>query len=105
MAHRAGYRLKQLADHSQTSVRTLQRRIASLTGQPAGRWIRQLRMVRAAALLTEGFKVEWVTGELGYASRPAFARVFKKHWGHPPGQHARRNNKLAVEQRPKQRYS
>jgi len=45
-------------------------------------------MTRAAELLADDSKVEWVAKELGYATRHSFSREFKKHWGHPPGEHA-----------------
>jgi AraC-like DNA-binding protein len=90
MVHSARYCVKQLAQHNHTSVRTLQRHILAMTGERPHQWMRHLRMARAVELLADNSKVEWVTGELGYISRHHFARDFKKYWGYPPSEHARR---------------
>jgi YesN/AraC family two-component response regulator len=60
--------------------------------------MREFRMARAAALLADNSKVEWVTAELGYVNRSHFARDFKKYWGYPPSEHARRVNPDAARQ-------
>lgn len=96
IAHTARYSVKKLASHNHTSVRTLQRHILAMTGQRPHTWMRAFRMARAAALLADNSKVEWVTAELGYVNRSHFARDFKKYWGYPPSEHARRVNLQAA---------
>lgn len=53
---------------------------------PAG-YLTRLRMERAQALFSEGRAVKEVTSLSGYSDPSYFCKVFRKHFGHSPGQH------------------
>lgn len=64
---------------------------AAAAGTSPGRFLRDLRLGRAAALLAEGgLSVDRVAARCGFASRSAFSRAFRARYGAPPSQRARR---------------
>jgi AraC-like DNA-binding protein len=54
-------------------------------GVSMGQYWNAFRLQRAAERLKRGARVLDVTAELGYTDEPYFCRVFKKHYGVPPG--------------------
>lgn len=54
-------------------------------GVSMGQYWNAFRLHRAAERLKRGARVLDVTAELGYTDEPYFCRVFKKHYGVPPG--------------------
>ncbi|MEY4767282.1 MAG: hypothetical protein RI907_3955 [Pseudomonadota bacterium] len=78
--------LESLAEQVHMSVRTLQRRFLSASGQTPMQFLQALRIDRARELL-EGDKlpVPEVAAQVGYQDRVAFGRLFKKLVGVSPG--------------------
>lgn len=55
---------------------------------PPLEWVTQVRMLKAAKLLkATRYSVGAIAEECGYMSQAAFTRVFKSHFGIPPGQY------------------
>ena len=52
-----------------------------------GQWRRQLRLMRAVTLLSEGRAVTTVAYDLGYHSPSAFIAMFRQTLGAPPGRY------------------
>ena len=67
-------------------VKTIQRLFLKQTGLTFGQWRQQARLLRALELLATGEKVIDVALALGYESPSAFASMFRKQFGQPPGQ-------------------
>ncbi len=67
-------------------VKTIQRLFLKQTGLTFGQWRQQARLLRALELLASGEKVIDVALALGYESPSAFASMFRKQFGQPPGQ-------------------
>ncbi|MFZ5890435.1 MAG: AraC family transcriptional regulator [Myxococcota bacterium] len=71
------------------SLRTLQRIVTAETGISLGRYVRQLRLLRALELLASGQKVTAVALDCGYDSPSAFIAAFKSCFGATPAQYFR----------------
>lgn len=52
-------------------------------------YLRDLRISKAKALITEGLSITRVCSEVGYDSVPTFSTVFKKCTGHAPSAYQR----------------
>ena len=76
--------IKEWAQESAMSEKTLSRLIKQQTGLTFGRWKGQLHIVVAIQLLNSGYTVQYVATELGYESVSAFIQFFKKTLGHAP---------------------
>jgi AraC-like DNA-binding protein len=77
-----------LADWAATlaiDVKTIQRRFARETGMTFGQWRQQARLLHGLERLALGDKVVEVALALGYESPSAFAAMFKRQFGEPPG--------------------
>ena len=76
-----------LAKNSAISVSQLNRKLNALIGQPAGHFIRSLRMEKAAQMLkNKEASIKEVAYSVGYTDQSNFARSFKKHFGKTPGE-------------------
>ena len=66
-------------------ARTIQRLFARETGMTFGQWRQQARLLHGLERLAVGEKVLDVALALGYDSPSAFAAMFKRQFGEPPG--------------------
>ncbi len=66
------------ADKASVSRRTLTRRFRTETGLSFGTWRRRLRALSAAALLSEGSKVEGAARQVGYRSGSALLAMMRR---------------------------
>ena len=70
----------------------LYRRIKSLTGQSAVEFIRDVRLKRAAQLLTStGLRVSDVAYQVGFQDLKHFRTIFQKNYGMPPSEYAKQH--------------
>ncbi len=76
------------ADIVGTSEKTLSRLLRSETGLSFVQWRQRLQLVVAIRYLKVGTPVQQVAEALGYESTTAFATMFKKIMGKPPGHYA-----------------
>ncbi len=61
------------------------RKLRALTGQPAGLFIRSLRLERAADLLKQGAgNITEIAYKVGFSSHPYFSKCFHEHFGMSP---------------------
>ncbi len=73
------WNMAELADHCNTSPRTLLRRFQKAVGLSPIQYTQQLRVERAKALLeTTTLSLEDITGRCGYANVSTFSTVFKR---------------------------
>ncbi|MBJ3816637.1 helix-turn-helix transcriptional regulator [Shimwellia pseudoproteus] len=70
------------------SERTLARHLFEQTGMSFGKWRRQLHLMVALELLTEGCSVQQVAGDLGYEAVTSFITMFKQAFGTTPAKYA-----------------
>jgi AraC-like DNA-binding protein len=73
------------AERLHLDPKTIQRLFARETGMSFGQWRQQARLLTALERLARGEKVLNVALELGYSSPSAFATMFRKQFGVPPG--------------------
>ena len=66
-------------------AKTIQRLFARETGMTFGQWRQQARLLHGLERLALGDKVVDVALALGYDSPSAFAAMFKRQFGEPPG--------------------
>ena len=78
------YRLTELAQHCQVSMRTLQRHFRKHYNTTLSDWVRELRLERARLMLESAESVKYVAFELGYKQPSHFTRDFKQRYGVPP---------------------
>jgi AraC-like DNA-binding protein len=71
-----------------TSEKTLSRLLRSETGLSFVQWRQRLQLIVAIRYLKVGTSVQQVAETLGYESTTAFATMFKKIMGKPPGHYA-----------------
>lgn len=77
-----------LASNVAISVSQLNRKLNALIGQPAGQFIRAIRMEKAAKMLkNREASIKEVAYSVGYSDQSNFARSFKKHFGITPGEY------------------
>jgi signal transduction histidine kinase/DNA-binding response OmpR family regulator/ligand-binding sensor domain-containing protein len=77
--------IKTFASTMAMSSSTLLRKIKALTGESSDRFIRTLRLKRAAQLLQKSqFLVTEICYEVGFSSQKHFSTTFKKHYGLSP---------------------
>jgi AraC-like DNA-binding protein len=80
----------ELAGAVHTSARTVERVFRAETGMTLRRWRIAARMEAAGALVREATALDAVARRVGYSSTAAFRRVFKEHFGVPPGEYQSR---------------
>ncbi|MGF7540384.1 helix-turn-helix transcriptional regulator [Providencia rettgeri] len=76
--------LNVMADKISVSCRTLMRLFVKETGVTFSNWIQQMNVIKAIALLDEGYSVSQVARSLGYASAESFGNMFKRKTGCSP---------------------
>lgn len=84
LAKKARYRAKDLAQLNQVSLRQLERYFGDYFGRPPQDWLDELRLVKAALLLSEGSRVKEVSAQLGFHDVAHFSRSFKRYHGCNP---------------------
>jgi len=83
--------LSRLAEQAHCSPRTLLRRFKASTGLTPMDYLQRLRISAAqTALRNSARSLEQVAAQVGYADRPAFAKLFKQLCGETPGAFRRR---------------
>lgn len=85
-ARKAGYRARTLARLRGVSQRHLERYFIDYFGRPTQEWLDELRLVKAAVLLTRGSTVKETAGELGFECVSHFSRKFARYHGCRPSQ-------------------
>jgi signal transduction histidine kinase/DNA-binding response OmpR family regulator len=76
-----------LAENCAISVSQLNRKLNALIGQPAGHFIRSVRMEKAANMIINNeASIKEAAYFVGYSDQSNFARSFKKHFGKTPGE-------------------
>jgi two-component system response regulator YesN len=79
--------LESIALHFMVTKEHLSRAYKAATGETVSDSITRLRMERARVLITqERMAIKDAAGMSGYEDLPYFYRVFKKHFGFPPGE-------------------
>ncbi len=82
--------LKQLAQISNTTERTLARLSQKELGMSLNEWRQRLKVMKAMSMLNEGKKVESIALDLGYANASAFINMFKRWINLTPDQFRKR---------------
>lgn len=83
--------LEQLAGMCHMSRATFIRVFKRVTGRSPSELLTAIRLMHAASLLGDsGITISAISGMVGYASEPAFHRVFRQRMGISPGQFRRK---------------
>ncbi len=90
--------LAEWASLAAMSERSLRRQIEHQTGMTFGRWRQQFQLAVAMRDLRLGVPIQRVAEALGYESVSAFATMFKKNLGTPPGRYAKGRAELGLQQ-------
>jgi AraC-like DNA-binding protein len=61
-------------------------------GRTPRRYLRDLRIEKAKALLRKGYPVGRTCIDVGYESLPTFSKIFKQGTGYTPGEYQKLNN-------------
>jgi AraC family carnitine catabolism transcriptional activator len=86
----SGFRVKKLASWAGVDVRTLERQFDEQLRMTPKAWIIGKRMAAAHGLLARRFSNKEVAVRLGYGHALSFCRDFKRRFGCPPQEFARR---------------
>jgi two-component system response regulator YesN len=78
------YRVSVLADQLHVSERQLRRFFLNRRGKAVHVWLRELRLMRAAAELQQGKYVKEAAELAGFKHQPNFSRSFAYAFGLPP---------------------
>jgi transcriptional regulator GlxA family with amidase domain len=84
MAVKAKFSARTLAKNCGVSSRTLSRYFHEQHGMSAGRWLREIRLMRAYLALSHSRSVKEVAWELHYKQVSHFSRDFKNRFGVSP---------------------
>lgn len=77
--------LESLSEAAGMSRSRFAERFQEVYGQAPMSFLRDLRLARAAQLLTEGREpIKRIAGKVGFSSRSAFSRAFTASWGRSP---------------------
>jgi signal transduction histidine kinase/DNA-binding response OmpR family regulator len=69
------------------------RKLRALTDQPAGHFIRAIRLQRAADLLKQGFgNITEIAYKVGFSSQPYFTKCFQEYFGVSPKEYKDKNS-------------
>ncbi len=83
-----------------TSVRTLQRRLA-VSGRTYKKLVDEVRLAAARkALVGSDAPLKAIAFELGFAEQASFTRAFRRWTGQAPSQYRRRQRQLDIETQP-----
>jgi signal transduction histidine kinase/DNA-binding response OmpR family regulator/ligand-binding sensor domain-containing protein len=90
-----GFTVEELAEAANLSRVQLHRKLKALTNKPATSFIRDIRLARAAELLTEGQQnVTQVAYSVGFDNLSYFAKVFQERYGVLPSQYGKPTSTL-----------
>ncbi len=79
------FRVEHFAESLNMSISQLNRKLNALVDQPAGTFIRSLRLQRSAELLNQTEKnIAEICYEVGFNDQAYFSRAFKKQYGKSP---------------------
>src|SRR6056297_174570 len=79
------FKVEDFAESLNMSVSQLNRKLNALVDQPAGKFIKSIRLQRAAELLNQTNKlVAEICYEVGFNDQAYFSRAFKKQFGRSP---------------------
>ncbi len=79
--HNRDFNTEKFAEELFVSRRQLHRKLAAITGQGPGEFIRIFRLKRAAQMLLENkFSITQISLDVGFESPAQFTRAFKKHF-------------------------
>ena len=79
------FKVEEFAESLNMSVSQLNRKLNALVDQPAGKFIRSVRLQRSAELLNQTDKtVAEISYEVGFNDQAYFSRVFKQQFGKSP---------------------
>ena len=82
--------IQSLSQHFKISPTALKESFRRVYGQPIHRYIRSVRLDRAAKLLTDTqLDIAEISGAVGYSSASQFTSAFKVRYGISPGQYRR----------------
>jgi AraC-like DNA-binding protein len=84
LAKRARYKAKDLAGLVQVSLRQLERHFGDYFGRTPQDWLDELRLIRAALLLTGGVRPKEAARQLDFHDGAHFCRSFKRYHGCTP---------------------
>jgi AraC-like DNA-binding protein len=90
LARRTGYSSKHLARVCGVSQRALQRHFQRVFKLRVNQWLRDLRLMDAAQLLSPAKPVRIVAAQLGYKQPSHFVSDFKKYYGVTPLRYAQK---------------
>lgn len=62
----------------------MSRLFSAETGLSVSRWRRQMHVITALPMLTQGQTIQFIADDLGYESSAAFVTLFRKIVGTPP---------------------
>ena len=83
-----------------TSVRTLQRRLA-VSGRTYKKLVDEVRLAAARkALVGSDAPLKTIAVELGFAEQASFTRAFRRWTGEPPSEYRKRQGRLNSDARP-----
>ncbi len=86
------FNIEKLADAVYMSTSQLNRKLNALVAQPAGRFIRSLRLQRAADLLRQNADtVAGICFKVGFNDQGYFGRVFKRQFGVSPNAYRKKS--------------
>jgi AraC-like DNA-binding protein len=89
LATKAQYRANELARLTRVSQRHLERYFGDCFGKAPQDWLNELRLVKAALLLSNGVHIKEVADQLGFRDVPHFSHRFKRYHGCSPSQFVR----------------
>ena len=79
---------QEIAQEANMTERTLARRCRQELGMCLTEWRNRLKVIKAIALIEEGFSVENIALEFGYANASSFIAMFKRTSGKTPAQYS-----------------
>lgn len=90
--------VSELAEAMNMSRSNLLRKIKKYTELSASQFIRQVRLEKGMSLLKEtSLTVSEVSFQVGFSSSSYFIKCFREHYGYPPGEVGKQEEKTAVE--------
>lgn len=87
------FSVEQLSEMVGVSRTQLHRKVKNMTGLSAGRFVQNIRMQQAAALLKQkGMNIAEIADMVGFSTRTHFATAFKSYYGMSPSEYIRQQD-------------